>query len=133
MLYNKITWESFKIYVKNDFDIDFIRIDDFFKEGSTWLPLEDYEDLSDNEILNCLASLRDLEGTLYVITDASYQKNLGPFKVESANISSFVKNHWNNFGERFLETDVVIINFQLKLAWIFHHEGVYSLINLKKY
>lgn len=131
-LYNQITWESFKIRVKNDFNIDFVKIDDFFKKGYTWLPLEDHEDLEDIDILNCLANLRTFEGILCVVTDASYQKNLGPFQVKSEDISSFVINHWNNFGERFLETDVLIINFQLKLAWIFHHEGVYSLIDLKK-
>jgi hypothetical protein len=130
-LYNLITWVFFKTLVKKHFNIDFVKIDDFFKKDTEWISLNDYEDLNDDEILNSLEHLREFEGTLYIVTDASYQKELGPFQVESANIKSFVSNHIENFGERFLETDVLIINFELKLAWIFHHEGVYALVNLK--
>lgn len=128
--YSIISWEHFRKLIKENFCISFIKIDDFFKEGTEWFSLDDYEDLNDEEILSSLESLREFEGTLHVVTDASYQKRFGPFQVESTNIKSFVINHMKNFGERFLETDILIINSKLKLAWIFHHEGVYALINL---
>lgn len=131
VLYNLITWEYFKSLVKRNFNIDFVKIDDFFKEGTEWLSLEDYENLNDDEILNNLASLKNFEGNLYVVTDASYQKELSPFQIESTNIKSFAENHKNIFGERFVETDILIINFELKFAWIFHHEGVYALIDFR--
>jgi len=53
---------------------------------------------------------------------------MGPFRIESANIKNFVNSHVEQFGERFLETDVFIVSFDLKSIWIFHHEGVYALI-----
>ena len=32
------------------------------------------------------------------------------------------------FGQRFLDTDLIIIDMDFKNAWIFHHEGVYGLV-----
>lgn len=70
----------------------------------------------------------DIEGELIFVTDASYKKDLGPFRVDAASIREFVREHYKNFGEHFLETDVIIINMEIKVVWIFHHEGVYSLV-----
>ena len=65
-----------------------------------------------------------------VITDASYRNTLGPFEVEANNIQRFIEEHNKNLGEPFLDTDIIIVSIELKLAWVIHHEGVYALINL---
>ena len=31
------------------------------------------------------------------------------------------------YGEAFYSTDIVIINFEKKLLWVFFHEGIYWL------
>lgn len=101
----------------------------FEKEGAIWIRSEEYQHLEDIDILSCLEELRKFEGDLYIITDVSYKEDLGPFKVKSTDIYEFIENYWNNFGEYLLYVDLLILNFELKLAWIFHHGGVYSIID----
>lgn len=61
-------------------------------------------------------NLKPFEGELYVISDASYLNNHGPFKVEARFLRDFIENHMQNFGQLFLDTDVIIVSFKLKLA-----------------
>lgn len=130
-LYTCISWQYFKSLTKQHFNIHFVKIDDFFIEGTTWHSLGDVNDLSDLEIVMLLSGLEQFQEKLTVVTDASYQKDLGPFQVESSSIVDFAIKHFDLFGERFCETDVLIISFERKLAWIVHHEGVYAVVDLK--
>lgn len=126
---NVLTWEYFKLKVKQHLNIDFVKVDDFFREGTKWFTLEDWLNTDDLDILHCLESLYPFEGKLIIVTDASYKKDLGPFIVEANRINEFIENHYKNYNEYFLDTDVIIINLEKKLVWIFHHEGIYSIIH----
>ena len=131
-IYNIIEWSEFKSLIKQHFNRQFVKIDDLFTDDSIWYSLENYDELDDIEIYNCLDSIKKFKGILYVVTDASYQQNLAPFIIHSNNLKKFVEKHYETFNENFLETDVLIISFELNLAWIFHHEGVYSVIDFSK-
>ncbi len=65
-------------------------------------------------------------GELHIITEVSYHKLEGPFKVNSFTINNFVASHLKIFNECFINGDVIIINFFEKWIWLFHHEGVYK-------
>lgn len=127
--YSIITWDNFKLNIKNNFDIDYIKIDDLFVAGTNWVSLEDWEDADDLELLDCLSRLKPMEGELTIVTEASYKKNLGPFCVKASGIREFVLAHYKNFEDRFFETDVIIANNEKKEIWIFHHEGVYAFMD----
>ena len=126
--YTLVPWSTFKDLIITRFNINFYKIDDMFIHGAKWNYLEDWLEVSDLEILHCLECLKPFTGELLVVTDASYEKGLSPFIMNSKDIKQFVESHSNNFKQRFLETDVLIINLELKIAWIFHHEGVYGLV-----
>lgn len=131
-----VNWKVLIGYIKKQYNIEFNKMstaDAFYIEGSKWTRVENYEDLEDVELLDYLNEKRKFEGELYVITDeSSYMKNLGPFKVNSMYIKDFIKDYYKSFGHHLINTDLMILNLQLKLVWIFQHEGVYSVIDFKK-
>lgn len=125
-LYKIVQWEKFKYIIEQNFKISFRVVDDFFVNKPI---MHKWKELKDVDIYYTLSKLRAFEGKLLVITDVSYRSNLGPFEVVAENIESFINEHYRSFGEPFLDTDIIILNVELKLAWIIHHEGIYSLIN----
>jgi hypothetical protein len=129
-LYNLVTWQNFNNLIKQCFNINFRKVDNFFMPNTVWHRLNGWEQLEDVEIFQYLADLRAFEGMLFVITDACYQDSMGPFHLNATNINDFAKDHLNNFGECLFNTDVLVISIELKLVWIFHHEGVYGLVDL---
>ena len=131
-LYTLIPWDRLRDLIKMNFDINFNKIDDLCIPDIKWFSLENWLNADDLEILQCLESLYPFWGELMIVTDASYTKELSPFMVNSVHIGQFVKNHFSNFNQHFLETDAFIINFESKIAWLFHHEGIYGLAKYNK-
>jgi len=81
-------------------------------------------DLSNEEMRNdsnsCYGNMRKIP-----ITDLCYEKKYGgAFFVEANSMAEFVQTYKNKFGEAFYSTDIIIISFEIKLIWVFHHEGV---------
>lgn len=132
MLYKLIKWDSFKDIVKQSFGINFVKVDDFFKSDIVWNKFEGWEDATDIDIISALSILKPFVGELLIVTDASYKSNLSPFCVKAEVLMEFANKHSENFGEQFYDTDVLIINPKKRLVWIFHHEGVYGVIDLTK-
>ncbi len=91
--------------------------------------IQRFEGASDTEIIHALNNLRNFEGDLIVVTDASYLNKLGPFLVNADDIINFVTKHGENFYSDFLDTDVIIVSLESNLVWVVHHEGVYGLID----
>ncbi|WP_371368286.1 hypothetical protein SRRS_19220 [Sporomusa rhizae] len=128
-LYDILTWEHVRNLIKQQFGVNFIKVDDFFREDTEWFPLDDWENANSLEIISLFNNLKTLEGKLIIITDASYKKELGPFHVDAFDLNEFVIKHKQSFGETFLDTDILILSVDLKKIWMFHHEGVYALID----
>lgn len=126
-LYQIVQWENFKSLIEKNFRIVFRTVDDLFVNQPI---LHRWKVFKESELFDTLSKLRPFKGTLLIITDASYRNNLGPFEVEANNIQRFIEEHNKNLGEPFLDTDIIIVSIELKLAWVIHHEGVYALINL---
>ena len=78
----------------------------------------------DDEVLRYLQELYNMTGELYVVTDYCYEHNHGPFIVRANEIESFVNTFKDIFGMPFYSTDVIIVNFEKKILWVFFHEGI---------
>ena len=81
-------------------------------------------ELEDMEALNYLKNLHEFSGELYIVTDVSYNKKLGPFLVDANYIDEFVSKFYCKYGETFYSTDIIIVNFSQKLIWVLFHEGI---------
>ncbi|MCE5285667.1 MAG: hypothetical protein LLG02_07455 [Pelosinus sp.] len=126
-LYRIVNWETFKLLIEKNFKIVFRTIDDLFVNKPE---LHQWEKIEESEIFDILSKLRSFSGTLLVITDVSYRSNFGPFEIDANNFQRFIDEHYRNFGEPFLDTDIIIVSIEFKLAWVIHHEGVYALVNM---
>lgn len=133
--YKTISKEEYKKLLKLHFNVSPHKIDDYLvtddgKElNPKWFPEEDWESKEDVDLLELLEDIRIFEGDLLVLTDSCLIRNLGPVLIDSEHLREFVKNHLKNFGVCFFNTNVIIINLELKLIWIFHHEGIYALVD----
>jgi hypothetical protein len=136
--YAIISWEKFKKILLKQFDINFNNIDSILEHDAIytneikWHELKDWENIDDIDILTYFEKLKSFRGMLYVVTEASYNKAFGPFELETSDLHTFALNHLDAFGESFFNGDVIILSIDIKSVWIFHHEGVYSVINLGK-
>lgn len=89
-----------------------------------------WESLDDLDIFEQVRWERKFEGDLYVVTEASYRKELGPFKINGFLLRKFVSEHHKIFGEAFFNIDVEIISFENRLFWLFHHNGASATVSL---
>lgn len=126
-LYKVIGWAEFVENLKTDFNIVFKTIDDVFVNNPR---LHQWDEIEESEIFDMLERLNCFEGELCVITDVSYRKNMGPFKVNSEKLEEFINKHDELFGESFLDTDILIFSQKQRIIWVIHHEGIYSAIYL---
>jgi hypothetical protein len=129
-----ISWETFKSAFLASFGYEFCSLEDVVNHQSstgiteTWQRLDNWEGLSDLEIFQELVQLRSMSGNLYIVTEASYRKGLGPFKIGSSAVGELVAGHLPAYGEAFFNGDVLIADLDHKLMWAFHHEGVFAFI-----
>lgn len=138
-MFEIIKWSELLELVKINFHIELRKMnftpDAFSKDEVEVLWYDNYEELENIEILERLEDLRKFEGQLYIVTDESYEDEFGPFKVNASDIYEFVANYWGSFGKiggYFVNTDLMIFNFELKLIWIAHHEGAYYILDFSK-
>jgi hypothetical protein len=132
-LYTLVPWANFYNFIKKWSNVEFRKVDDLDTGNLSWLTANRWEELDDLEILQFLADLRHFEGKLLIVTDVSYGKKFGPFEIDAVCIQSFVKQYKVDFGECFFNGDVLIVSLDLKLVWIFHHEGIYGLVDLTNF
>jgi hypothetical protein len=128
--YTVVKWGYLNHHIKRYLDIDFRKVDDLCVKDIIWHSVGRRQDLVNEEMFELLATLTDFQGGLFIVTDNSYEKNLGPFAIDASNIREFARDYLRNFGEQLFNTDVLVISLQLKLVWIFHHNAVYGLVDL---
>lgn len=93
---------------------------------SKWQAFENWEELSDEEVWRHLSSHNTKFSEIFVITEASYRKNLGAFVIKREQVQPFVANYLTSFGERLFNGDVIIVNIDQSTVSAFHHEGVFA-------
>lgn len=95
----------------------------------SWTPVTDWESSEDTD-LACATGLFSVPftGDLLVVSEHSLTSGRGGVLIASSGLEQFVKNHLKCFGECFFNGDVLIVESEGRLLWLFHHEGAYSLI-----
>lgn len=124
-MFDIVQWKEFENLIRKYFVKDYRMRqgpDAFYDEGDVWIRTEEYENSSDEEILQCLENQRKFEGDLYVINEDSRFKNIGAFKIKAENLYEDIEI-CTSFC--LVNTDLMIFNFELRVAWIFMHEGFY--------
>lgn len=120
-----MSWDEFNNKMNNIFGKSFIVVDELYFNIEKEINIGERRILDDYQVLKYLQELHEIEGPVYVITDLCYEKKYGgAFFVEANSMAEFVQTYKNKFGEAFYSTDIIIISFEIKLIWVFHHEGV---------
>ncbi|MDD1608809.1 MAG: hypothetical protein LUQ18_10020 [Methylococcaceae bacterium] len=137
--YPTLDWLSFDDLIFSHLGFRFKSVDDLankieiYNGKIIWLPLKEWESLDDITIYNSLEELEKPTGEIFIISDISYIKKDGPFRLESVYIRKFIMQYVNTFNECLFDGDVLIFSVEHKLIWIFHHEGVYALGRLTQH
>ena len=122
---NILSWDEFNNKMNNIFGKSFRVVDELYFNIEKEINIGERRILDDYQVLKYLQELHEIEGPVYVITDLCYEKKYGgAFFVEANSMAEFVQTYKNKFGEAFYSTDIIIISFEIKLIWVFHHEGV---------
>lgn len=133
MLYQVENWNTVREKVRKNFGISILKmrfgVDEFYIPGIKMIELPNFEDLTDEELYDKLKNLKDMSGTLYVITHICYKDGFGPFVLKADKLSGLVKNYANIFSENFFDTNAIIISMSEKTVWMFHHSGYLGLFN----
>lgn len=130
-----VPWDDFKFLLLENFNFSGRSLSAFHehvfeRKECQLFDCPNWESLDDLDIFEQVRWERKFEGDLYVVTEASYRKELGPFKINGFLLRKFVSEHHKIFGEAFFNIDVEIISFENRLFWLFHHNGASATVSL---
>ncbi len=123
-MYKKTVWKEFDKRMFQVFEKSIHCVDGLYFNVIKENRIGERISFKDNEVLNYLQDLHSMTGELYIITDYCYEHDYGPFMVGSNELERFVNTFKTVFREPFYSTDVIIVNFEQKLIWVFFHEGM---------
>jgi hypothetical protein len=111
------------------FGLDFSSVNDFFTRAEHLDGWTSYvgcwEYAPDEDVFLKLTETAFPVGRVFVISDTSYNKDVGAFDIDCERLEELVAQHRTLFGDRFFDTDLIMLDQSRCSAWIFHHEGVY--------
>ncbi len=119
-----MSWNEFEEKMAAAFGRSFRKVDELYFNVEKEIRIGERVRFGDREVLEYLRALHHMEGELCVITDHCYVCRHGPFVVEAKEITYFVDTYPAVFGEAFYSTDIIVVNFEEKLLWVFFHEGM---------
>lgn len=96
------------------------------KQNGHWIHLDNWENLSDEEIFENIEKVCTSLANVYVINEVSYRDGMGAFSLTHNQIKSFVANHLSIFGECFFNGDILVVSMDEDSILAFHHEGIYA-------
>ena len=94
----------------------------------TWSKVEDWELLDDIDILNIFTSGKKPDGELYVANELFYKDGYGAFSIHHLNLPEFILCHLSSFGQCFFNGDVIILQRDKSIVWVFNHDGFYKVL-----
>jgi len=106
--YPTLDWLSFDDLIFSHLGFRFKSVDDLankieiYNGKIIWLPLKEWESLDDITIYNSLEELEKPTGEIFIISDISYIKKDGPFRLESVYIRKFIMQYVNTLMSVFL-------------------------------
>lgn len=124
IIIKKISWNEFGKRMKLVFGKDFKNVDELYFNVVKQINFGEGAEFEDLEVVIMLEKLNKLNGHLHVITDYCYENKCGPFVLDANEIETFVKSFRKIYKQSFYSTDVVIVNFEEKIIWVFFHEGI---------
>lgn len=92
-----------------------------------WVNIDDWEELDDLQIYERLTHDVVPTGLLYVVSDATFTRDGNGIEIEACNIRRWIVEHRALYGECVFGLDTFIFSFDQRIAWIFHHEAVYTI------
>lgn len=87
--------------------------------------IDGWEELSDLDILKDARCVNEMSGSIYIVTDISYGKNAGVFKVLFHELAIFIEKYRNKYKECFFNGDVIFICPQKNILLMFQHDGYF--------
>lgn len=99
------------------------KMDQMTLTTETLYPIPNWENKSDFELFNIVQKYAEIEGFVYVITDISYIKDVGVFRVHVEDMYKFMKKYSFMYHECFFNGDILFISqFNSSLS-LFQHDG----------
>ncbi|UHM89761.1 hypothetical protein [Rahnella victoriana] len=92
--------------------------------------INDWQSFNDEEIFAIINGCLYLESDVYMICDVSYSQCKGVFHLKSSEVSAYVSNYYDTFGEYLFEDDVYFIFPKNKKLLVYQHEGYHMLYSL---
>lgn len=87
--------------------------------------IDEWEELSDLDILKDARCVNEMSGFIYIITDLSYRKDVGVFKVLFHELAIFIEKYRNKYKECFFNGDVIFICPKKNIFLMFQHDGYF--------
>lgn len=123
-----ISWDEFdaKLYEVFGKKIKKLRrTEDLYFNVVKRVEIGDLAYVDDMETLYHLQDMQEMEGELYVAVGYCFLPGKGPFVVNANEIHDFVKEFYDEYGDTFFSLcDIVIINFEKAVIWVYFHEGM---------
>jgi len=101
----------------------------FLELQEGWQAIEKWQELSDSEIFRICTAADIPNGPVSVISEASYREGLGAFQIQAESLTQFVPMHRFIFSECMFDGDLLILDGNGRVAWAFHHEGMYLVFD----
>lgn len=117
-------WEKFERKMLQVFNKNIHCVDELYFNIIKENRIGERINFKDEEVLEYLQNLHTMTGECYIITDYCYEHDHEPFHINADKIEEFVSTFRAVFDEPFYSTDVIIVNFEKKLIWVFFHEGI---------
>ncbi|HVH97097.1 MAG TPA: hypothetical protein VM869_00220 [Enhygromyxa sp.] len=98
-------------------------------DAVSWTAVRNWEEMDDLEIFAAMGLQAACSSSqLLVITEASFSKLGGAFRLAGRDLPEFIRGHLAAYGECFFNGDTIIMDRDRGTAWLFHHEGVYRQV-----
>lgn len=129
-----ISWEDADNYLFNCLGFKVCKLSDIEAFPSnvfyTYCKIDGWEEKSDFDILMEIGVPIDTSVILYAITDVSYARNIGLFKINPSDIMDFWDCYYHAFNECFFNGDTILILPDEKKLFYFQHDGYTMKVNL---
>ena len=95
-----------------------------------FVPLNGWESMNDEAVFQMiLPGELKLREAMIIVTEASFSKAT-PFSLHRGDLPEFLQFHFRDYNECAINGDTIILLPEHRMIVIFHHEGVFSVIEV---
>ena len=126
--FETISWIDFDRMFKERTGCNFTDVENLSPTMSCMI--ESWSTHSDKYLFDkVLKIVKNKKGTILVVSELSFLKNMGAFLLRDNNAEKFVDDYFNCFGESLFNGDTYFVFYEANVVVCFHHSGYLFLYN----